>query len=179
MNRTLLGMTVLAVTAAVVFTGCGNPDPTKGYTTISQYRPDIKTIAVPIFRRGTYEYRRDIEFRLTEALVKQIEAQTPYKVVSKGNADTELTGTIQSIDQQVLNFDPGTGRAREIQLRVTVDFTWKDLRGEGKVLVNRKNFRVAAEYIPPRPFNEDFFLGSEDAFNKMARRLVEQLAQPW
>lgn len=179
MGRTLLIRTALAVTAAVVFAGCDNPDPTKGYTTISQYRPDIKTVAVPIFRRGTYEYRRDIEFRLTEALVKQIEAQTPYKVVDKGRADTLLTGTIQSIDPQVLSFIPHTGRAREIQLRVIVDFTWQDLRGPGKVLVEKKNFRVAAEYIPEAPFSEDLFLGSEDAFNEMARRIVEQMAQPW
>ena len=179
MNRIIFIWTVLAVTAAAVCTGCSNPDPSKGYTTIDQYRPEIKTIAVPIFRRGTYEYRRDIEFRLTEALIKQIEAQTRYKVVSKGRADTELTGTIRAIDQQVLSFAPDTGRAREIQMRIIVDFTWKDLRGEGKVLVERKNFRVAAEYIPPDPFNEDFFLGSEDAFNKMARRIVGQLAQPW
>ena len=178
MNRIIFICAVLATTAAAVCTGCSNPDPTKGFTTIDQYRPGIKTIAVPIFRRGTYEYRRDIEFRLTEALVKQIEAQTRYKVVRKGKADTELTGTIQSIDQHVLSFAPGTGRAREIQLRVIVDFTWKNL-DTGEVLVERKNFRVAADYIPPRPFNEDFFQGSEDAFNKMARRIVGQLAQPW
>ena len=177
MNRTLLGITVLMVTAAVVCTGCSNPDPNRGYTTTSQYRPDVKTIAVPIFRRGTYEYRRNIEFRLTEAVVKQIEAETPYKVVDKGRADTLLTGIVH-VKQDVLGFDPGTGRAREIQLRVIVDFTWKNL-DTGEVLVDRKNFRVAAEYIPPEPFNEDFFLGSEDAFNKMARRIVEQLAQPW
>lgn len=179
MNRIVFVCAVLAVTAAAVCTGCSNPDPTKGYTTISQYRPDIKTIAVPIFHRGTQEYRRDIEFRLTEAVVKQIEAETPYKVVDKSRADTLLTGTIQSVDSQVLSFNPDTGQAREIQLCVTVDFTWKDLRGEGKVLVERKKFRVTAEYIPHEPLREDFFLGSEDAFNKMALRIVEQLAAPW
>lgn len=179
MSRISLILTVPALTVVALCAGCSNPDPTKGYTTISQYRPDIKTVAVPIFRRGTYEYRRDIEFRLTEAVVKQIEAQTPYKVVDKGRADTLLTGTIQSIDPQVLSFIPRTGRAREIQLRVIVDFTWKDLRGEGKLLVEKKNFPVAAEYIPEAPFSEDFFVGSEDAFDKMARLIVEQMAQPW
>ena len=178
MNRTSLGMTVLMVTVAAVFTGCSNPDPNKGYTTISQYRPDIKTIAVPIFRRGTYEYRRNIEFRLTEAVVKQIEAQTHYKVVDKSQAETLLTGTIQSVDPQVLSFNPNTGRAREIQLRIVVDFTWKNLN-TGEVLVTRKNFRVATEYIPEAPLSEDFFRGSEDAFDKMARRIVEQLRQRW
>ncbi len=179
MSRTLFIRTVLTVTAAAVCAGCDNPDPTKGYTTISQYRPDIKTIAVPIFPARDLRISARHRVRLTEAVVKQIEAQTPYKVVDKSRADTLLTGTIQSIDPQVLSFVPHTGRAREIQLRVIVDFTWKDLRGEGKVLVERKNFRVAAEYIPEAPFSEDFFLGSEDAFNEMARRIVDQMAQPW
>ena len=179
MNRTSFITTVLVLMVVAVCIGCGNPDPNKGYTTSSQYRTDVRTIAVPIFRRGTYEYRRDIEFRLTEALVKQIEAKTHYKVVDKSRADTLLTGVIQSVEQDVLSFNPRTGRPREIQLRVTVDFTWKDLRPPGKMILEKKNFRVSSEYIPSDPLNEDFFDGSEGAFNKMARRIVEQLAQRW
>ena len=179
MNRTSLITTVLVLMIAAVCIGCGNPDPNKGYTTTSQYRTDVQTIAVPIFRRGTYEYRRDIEFRLTEALKKQIEARTHYKLVDKSRADTLLTGVIQSVEQDVLSFNQRTGRPREVQLRVTVDFTWKDLRPPGKMIKEKKNFRVAAEYLPSAPFSEDFFDGSEDAFNKMARRIVEQLAQRW
>jgi hypothetical protein len=175
MNRTwIIPVILLGVAAA----GC-NVDPTQGYTTTSQFRTDVQTIAVPIFRRGVREYRRDIEIRLTEAIVKHIEAETPYKVVDKARADTLLTGTLQQARIQPLSFDPRTGTAREIQVRLIVDFTWQDLRGPGKVLVERKNFRVAADYIPPCPFGEDFFLGSEDAINKLARRIVEQLAQPW
>lgn len=149
-----------------------------GYTLQSQYRQGIQTVAVPIWRRAAGEYRRDIEIRLTESLVKRIESETPYKVVDRKDADTELTGTLRSVRQHVLSFDPHTGRAREIQARLLVDFTWKDLR-TGKVLVERKKFPVTAEYIPHDPFAEGFFLGSEDALNKLAQRIVEQLAAPW
>lgn len=178
MNRMQFISVVLSALIVAACVGCTNPDPTRGYTTVSQYRQGIKTVAVPIFRRASNEYRRGIEFRLTEALTKQIEAQTPYKVVDKAKADTLLTGTIRRVRQNVLSFNPDTGRAREIQMRIIVDFTWKDLR-TGEVLLTKKDFRVAAEYIPPAPFREDFFLGSEGAFNKMARLIVEQLAQPW
>ena len=177
MKNTLAVLTVpLACLLGAV--GCTNPDPTKGYTVASQYRPGIRTIAVPIWKRGTHEYRRDIEMRITEALVKHIETSTPYKVVDEARADTLLTGTLQRVHQRVLSYDPRFGTAREIQARFIVDFTWKDLR-TGQILVDREDFRVVSTYIPPAPFREDFFLGSEDAVNKLARRVVEQFAQPW
>lgn len=84
---------------AVVIAGC-NVDPTKGYTLSDQYRKGIRTVAVNVFTRGTNVYRRDIEMRLTEAIVKHIELNTPYKVTSKARADTQLTGTIERISQR-------------------------------------------------------------------------------
>ena len=167
--RSLLPV-VLAL-AAAAYSGCG-------YTTRSQYRQGVSTIAVPIWHRAADEYRREIEIRLTESLVKRIEAETPYKVVDRSRADTVLEGTLRRVQQSVLSFDPRTRQAREIQARFLVDFTWKDLR-TGEVLVERKKFPVTTEYIPPCPFGEDFFLGSEDAVNKLAQRIVEQLAEPW
>jgi len=168
------GMLLVALAAG----GCTNPDPTQGWTTRSQFRQDVKTVAVPIWRRGTAEYRRDIEIRLTNALRKRIEEQTPYKVVDRARADTVLSGTLVKATQRVLSFDPRTGTAREIQLRLIVDFTWKDLR-TGKNLREEKNYPVAADYIPTEPFREDFFQGSTDALDKLAQRIVEQLAEDW
>ena len=124
------------------------------------------------------EYRRDIEIRLTEAVVKRIESDTPYKVTDKARADTVLKGTLGPVEQRVLSFDPHTGLAREIQIRLIVDFTWTDLR-TGEVRLRKRGFRVASEYIPPAPFAEDFFLGSESAIDRIAQRIVEQLANPW
>jgi len=168
-----------AAALMVVQAGCQNIDPSKGYTTASQYRKDVRTIAVPIFHRGAGEFRRDIEIRLTEAIIKYIESETPYKVVDKSRADSILIGTLNSAKIQPLSIDTRTGRPREVQVRLNVDFTWKDLRGAGRIYVQRKNFRVAAEYLPAEPLSEDFFLGSEDALNKLAQRIVEQLAEPW
>lgn len=158
--------------------GCTNSDPTRGYTMISQYRPGIRSVAVPIFQRGKGEFRRDIEIRLTEAITKEIERATPYKITDRSRADTILTGTLKSIDQQVLSFDPRSGTAREIQMRMLIEFTWKDLRN-GQVLAETKDLRVSGTYIPPDPFNEDFFLGSEDTVNRAAQLIVEKMAQPW
>ena len=53
----------------------------------SLYRPDVKTVHVPIFQSDSY--RRGLGEQLTEAVVKQIESRTPYKVVSASDADTK------------------------------------------------------------------------------------------
>jgi len=157
--------------------GCSN-DPTKGYTLKSQYVEGVKTVSVPIWHRGKEVYRRGLEMRLTEAVIKRLELDTPYKVTDKSRADTELRGTIDRISQRVLSFNPDSGLPREKELTVTVSFTWTDLR-TGKVLAQRKGFREAGAYVPPQPFGEDFFQGSEDVVNKLARRIVEQMEADW
>ncbi|MHC4917520.1 MAG: LPS assembly lipoprotein LptE [Planctomycetota bacterium] len=170
----------LALSSGLLLAGCGlatNPDPNVGYTMASHYRKGVRTVYVPIWRRAKEVYRRDIEIRLTEALVKRVEAETPYKVVGKGRADTELSGTLVEVEQQVLSFDPRSGMAREIQMRLIVDFTWRDLR-TGKPIVEER-ISSTSEYIPPHPFSEDFFQGSEHTINRLAQRIVERMAGPW
>ncbi|MCD6303667.1 MAG: hypothetical protein J7M21_01750 [Planctomycetes bacterium] len=176
-TTTTFGM--LAAYLAVTWLLCGcDSDPAKGYTTASQYPAGIKTVAVPIWHRGRDVYRRGLEMRLTEAIVKRIELDTPYKVTEKSRADTELVGTIDQVSQRVLSFNPDTGLPREKEITLTVSFTWTDLRN-GKVLVRRRNFRESAAYIPPAPLGEDFFQGSEDVINRLARRIVQQMEADW
>lgn len=159
---------VLLVTAA----GCGP------YTMESQYRSDVKTVFVPIWTRGEQVYRRELEERLTEALVKRIELDTPYKVTTRAKADTELSGRIDRIEQSVLSKNPETGMPRELELTCELSFTWKDLR-TGKVLVEHKNFRIADTYITHQPLGEDFFQGSEAVVNRIAQRVVETMEAEW
>lgn len=165
------------VVATAISAGCST-DPTKGYTLASQYDSGIKTVYVPIFTRGRDVFRRDIEQRLTEAVVKKIELNTPFKVVDKGRADTELKGSLDLVSQRVLSFNPDTGLPRETEITMTVSFTWTDLRS-GKVIRQMTNLRQSGVYIPPSPLNEDFFQGSEDAVNRLAQRIVEQMASDW
>ncbi len=171
MKRTWIALLIGTTLAAAG--GCNT-----GYTTASPYRKGIKTIATPIWQRGKEEYRRDIEMRLTEALVKRIESETPYKVVDKRSADTELTGTLRRVEQAVVSFDSRTGLPREIPVRLVLDFTWTDLR-TGRVIKAKKGLRVVAEYIPLAPFSETFYQGSEDAVNKAAERIVQHMLAEW
>jgi len=88
----------LWLTPLLCICGCGyssvggEPRAGSGYQWRSLYREDVKTVAVPIFQNKSF--RRGVEFQLTQALVQQIEAKSPYKVVPKERADTVLDGEI-------------------------------------------------------------------------------------
>ncbi|MCK4603061.1 MAG: hypothetical protein KAU28_11380 [Phycisphaerae bacterium] len=173
----MMARSMLLTVAAGVLCGCGS-DPTSSYTVQDQYRGGIKTVAVPVWTRGKDIYRRGLEFRLTEAVQKRVELNTPYKIAKRPVADTLLTGTIDLIEQQELSRDPNTGLPREKEITIIISFEWKDLRS-GKSLVKCGNFRVTDTYISHTPFSEDFFQGSEGVINKAAERIVEKMEAPW
>jgi len=168
---------ILLACVAAATGGCSH-DPTQGYTLDSQYDTGIKTVAVPIWTRGRHVFRRELQMRLTEAVIKKVELDTPYKVVDKSRADTELRGSLDVVSQRVLSFNPDTGLPRETEITMAVSFAWTDLRS-GKVIKQVSNLRQSAVYIPPSPFGEDFFQGSEDTINRLAQRIVEQMESDW
>ena len=171
--RAALGLAVAAACCA----GCSE-DPKLGYSLRDQYRGGIRTVAVPIWARGRDVYRRDIEIRLTQAIVDRVLLDTPYKVTDKAHADTLLEGSLDRIEQQTMSRNPDTGRPREMEVTFVVSFTWTDLRG-GQVLKKHSNFRVAGTYVPEEPLGEEFFQGSEEIINRVAERVVEQMEADW
>src|SRR5690349_10499621 len=110
------------------------------YSSKSLYNRSYHTVAVPIFANKTF--RREWEFRLTEAIDKNIEARTPYKVSAQDKADTVLTGEIVEMPEDVLTRRFGTILPRETELIVAVNFTWKDRNG--RLLLERRYFNRSA-----------------------------------
>ncbi|MHC5048305.1 MAG: LPS assembly lipoprotein LptE [Planctomycetota bacterium] len=77
------------LSTALILSGCAS-DPTEGYAFASPYPEGMRTVAVNVFENDTYE--RGVEFEFADALVKEIEARTPYKVTSAKRARSELEG---------------------------------------------------------------------------------------
>lgn len=174
-STTVWIVTVAALLAATA--GCST-DPSAGYTTASLFPDDVETVAVPIWTRGGAIFRRELETRFTEALVKRIELDTPYKVTDKSRADTILEGTIVAVNQRVLGVNVDVGAPRQIEIQVAVAFTWTDLR-TGEIRLRRNKFISAGVYSEAEPLNEDFFLGSTIALDLLAQRVVQTMEKPW
>ena len=165
----------LFITCLLAITlGCQNVDPRQGYTTRSLYDQSISSVQVNIF--STKEFRRGLEFELAEALVKRIEADTPYKVTRGTQADTVLEGQLRAVRQTVLADLYNSDLPAEKQQQLIVSFTWKDRR-TGRILAQGKDLRVVAEYTPP--VGETFYTGQQELMDEMARKIVNQMRSPW
>ena len=159
--------------------GCGGystpgSEPPPGYRWRSLYREDVTTVAIPIFANKSFH--RGVEFSLTKALVSQLEANSPYKVVPGERADTILEGEITSVQVRTLSEDTTTALPQEQIYSITVSFTWKDLRS-GRILVERRNFEQTATSYPT--LAEGQFIPSQIAVERLASGIVQALEADW
>jgi hypothetical protein len=180
MRRPPLILVVVMIVAllGIGVAGCGykngGDDGAGGYQWKSVYRQDIRTVAVPIFKSNSFQ--RGVEFSLSKALVQQIEANTPYKVVPRERADTILEGEIVEVRVDTLSNDRFSAIPQEQLLDIIVDFTWKDLR-TGKILVQRRGVEQTASYFPT--LGEGRATGTQAASERLALSIVQELQADW
>jgi hypothetical protein len=162
------GWTLLAV-------GCG-------YSLRPMYPAQVRTVHVPMAKSN--DFRRGLEFRLTESIVKEIEEKTPYKVVDRDRADTVLEARILGLGKRVRNETP-TDEPRELQLNLVVEVTWHDLRnglllrGPEEIALPPTLQRVArtADMVPE--IGETFATASQEAIDDLAEQIVAMMEEPW
>ncbi len=95
-----------------------------GYSNESLFREEVSSVCLEMFDNQTF--RRGVEYELSDALAKRIEAQTPYKLVSSvDRADTVISGQITAIGELGLSIERETGVVleKEVELRAVVN--WK------------------------------------------------------
>lgn len=147
----------------------------------SLYRPDVQTVYVPVFQSESF--RRHLGERLTEAVCKQIEQRTPYKVVASERADSILAGRIlqESKFGIVENIND---ELRDIELEILVEITWK-ARG-GFVLLGPIRMPVTPEFqtlaqavhfVPEA--GQSLTTAQQELLNRMAIQIVELMESPW
>jgi hypothetical protein len=147
----------------------------------SLYRPDIRTIHVPIVESDSF--RRNLGERLTEQLVKQIELKTPYKVVGAAEADSVLSARIISDSKKVLSenrFD----EPRDIETDFFVQVSWVDRRGD--IIMSHNDIPVqplllnvsqTASFVPEG--GQSLATAHQEALHRLAEQIVGQMELAW
>lgn len=148
-------------------TGCG-------YSTVRPFATDIQTVHVEMMQ--SKEFRRELEFRLTESLVKRIEMDTPYRIAPKNTADALLTGEILNVDNRTFGTDFQRDLPREIGSTVVIRFRLQDLR-TGDLIVDRPRNVYQTSYIPP--VGETFSDAMTRAMDGLAEQMVESMEAAW
>ena len=161
----------------LLFPGCA------GYQLGSRslYRPDIRTIHVPIVESDSF--RRNLGERLTEQLVKEIELKTQYKVVGAAEADSILTARIVSDSKKILSenrFD----EPRDIEADFFVQVSWVDRRGDLIMSHNDVpadplllNVSQSANFVPEG--GQSLATAQQEAIQRLAKQIVGQMELAW
>ena len=146
-----------------------------GYSNASLYPRDIDSVYVEMFDNRSF--RRGVEYTLTDALAKRIEAQTPYKIVSdRDRADSVISGQLVTVNEGILTIERDTGRALEKEVVLSAVVNWKNLK-TGRLMINNETVSAAASFSGFE--NQDFTYGSSLAANKLAVSIVEHMENPW
>ena len=87
----------------------------------------IETVYVPVFDSASY--RRGFGEELTEAVVKEIESRTPYKVVSTPGGRYRARRQDRQRQTRQLIFETTTGDPRDTEIKLAVKVSWTDQRG--------------------------------------------------
>jgi len=170
-NKLLSGVMagVMWVLCLLLPAGCG-------YSSKQLFPREYRTVAVPILANRTFY--RGVEFDLTEALVKEIESRTPYKVVAEAGADTIVRGTVVSVSQRTLSTTREGGLSEEMEVRITIDFEWRQAR-TGAVLKQRQGFEAVGRYLPARGVGEPFSVAQHEAVQRLAQDIVSSFRSDW
>jgi len=167
--------TYLLIAFVLFLAGCSS-NPTTGYSTASLYDQQFNSVCVPIFENETMS--RNMEFMLTDAVVKQIQARTPYRVLGDTHADTMLTGTITDIKLRAISRSRTTGLDNEMLITATINFEWLNLR-TGKRILGRESFSSTALFIPSQPSSEPIEMGQFALVQQLSSDIVDQLQAAW
>jgi len=167
----------LAIGLVVVAAGCASYQIGTG----SLYRPDIRTVYVPMFESDSL--RRNLGERLTEAVVKEIELKTPYKVVHRPDADSVLSARITSEIKRVVA-EERNDIPRNIETDLAVQVNWYDRRGEYLMQDSRFNFSPidfsvaqSADFTPEG--GQSVATAHQEAIQRLAEQIVSQMESRW
>jgi hypothetical protein len=171
MNRVLA---IAALMGLVLVAGCG-------YTVGPAFGPEIRSVHVPVFK--TDSFRRGFELQLTEAVQKQIQQTTTFRLAKEPGADTRLLGRIVDITKRVENQnrydDP-----RELELGIAVEVRWEDCR-TGQVIA-QQTFPVTsamAQAITQASFapeaGQSLATATKDGLDQLSRKIVQLMEAPW
>lgn len=163
--------------ATVALTGC------IGYQIGNQtlYPAHIRTVYVPTFDSASF--RRNLGERLTEAVVKEIELKTPYKVVATPNADSVLTGSIVAEAKRVVaenRYDD----PRQVEIRMQVQVNWIDRQGAalcpgGAVPLPPAALDVAGAADMTPEMGHSVATTQQEAIQRLAEQIVAMMETPW
>ncbi len=165
------------VLLGLVLTGCA------GYQIGNQtlYPRHIRTVHVPMVESASF--RRNMGERLTEAICREIESKTDYKVTGDPTADSILQCHILG-DKKRQTVVGRTGDPREIQVSLRIEVRWVDRTGKAMhparsvpLPSDFTNVDASANLVPEA--GQSVATAHQQAIQRAAEQIVGLMEAPW
>ena len=142
------------------------------------FDPNIRTVYVPTFQSDSF--RRNLGEWLTEAVVKELETRSPYKVVHTSDADSVLYGRLIADTKQTISEDRNDN-PRDIGTDLVFEMRWVDRAGQ-TVLRNSSipvdvSLVSSAHFIPEG--GQSMTTAQQRMIRSLARQVVSQMEAGW
>jgi outer membrane lipopolysaccharide assembly protein LptE/RlpB len=164
LRRTVVSL----VLSCAILSGCGYHTAAKA----TRLPATLHVIAIPAFVNQTQTYK--IESTLTNAVVREFNARTKYRIMPDVNADADavLRGTVTSTQLAPVTYDSQTGRASTglITVNMRLVLTARD----GRVLYENQNYTFREQYQVSRELSS-FFEEESPAVDRLSRDLARTL----
>ena len=172
-------LAAVAALLAVSLPGCLAANYQFGARTL--FPEGIETVYVPVFDSSSY--RRELGEELTEAVVKEIERRSHYKVVASPAADTVLIGKITGGTKHLL-FETLQADPREMEVNLQVKVSWVDRRGTPvreiplvPVPTAAVDVSAASNVVPE--VGQSIATSHQRAIQRLAEQIVSLMEKPW
>ena len=148
------------------------------------YAPNVRTIYVPMIQSESFRMTPglDIGERLTEAVCKEIEKRTPFKVVGTAAADSVLTARIVADTKRMIVESP-TDQSRQVEMNLQVLVTWADRGGAvlatGAVPLPAASVDVGQSAMLVPEYGRSVASTQQEGIVKMAQQIVGLMEEPW
>jgi hypothetical protein len=146
------------------------------------YPSHIRTVYVPIFESNSI--RPYLGERLTEAVIKEIEEKTPYKVVGDAvQADSVLSGKITGETKRVIvenRFD----LPRQVEVSLQVQVRWLDrqenlIRQSSPIPLPTELVTIGETATATPEAGSSIATAHQQAIHRLAQQIVAMMEAPW
>ena len=149
----------------------------------SLYPSNIETVHVPVF--DSLSFRRNLGEQLSEAVIKEVETKTPYKVVgSAREADSVLTCKIIQDNRNMIVQD-WYNDPRQMQIALKIQVSWIDRKGDVLsqsqpiVISPATSTSVTATSVITPAVGQSVATAQQLAMQRAAEQIVGMMEAPW
>ncbi|MBI3837119.1 MAG: LptE family protein [Planctomycetia bacterium] len=147
----------------------------------SLYPPDIQTVYVPMFESNSF--RRNLSEWVTEAVIKEIELKTPYKVVGTPQADSVLIGKLTSDTKRVIVED-AFDQPREVEVNMAVQVRWVNRKGDllnqsATVVIPQDLVILSNSGMLVAEYGQSVSTAQLQSIQRLATQIVSLMEMPW